>query len=168
MDNGILTSAFADIRQRLMALAKRMLGNEEDAEDTVQDAFCRLWQRREKLESRQEVEGTSFVTVRNLCVDNKRRNSKMNEVSLDDNSTEAGFIESDEFEINERMAVYTEVKDIMNRYLSDVQRQVILLREYEGKSYDEISEQLGIQPATARMHVSRARKLIREIYRNKI
>lgn len=168
MDNEIFTSAFTDIRQRLMALAKRMLGNEEDAEDTVQDAFCRLWQCREKLESRQEVEGTSIVTVRNLCVDNIRRSSKMNEVSLDENRTEADGIESDEFVMNERMAVYGEVKDLMNRYLSDVQRQVILLREYEGKSYDEISEQLGIQPATARMHVSRARKLVREIYRNKI
>ena len=42
MDNEILTSAFADIRQRLMALAKRMLGNEADAEDTVQDAFLSI------------------------------------------------------------------------------------------------------------------------------
>lgn len=168
MDNEILTSAFADIRQRLMALAKRMLGSEEDAEDTVQDAFCRLWQRREKLESRQEVEGTSIVTVRNLCVDNIRRNSKMNEVSLDENRTETDYIVSDESAISERMAVYGEVRDIMNRYLSDTQRKGILLREYEGKTYEEIAQMLGILPATARMHVSRARKLVREIYRNKI
>lgn len=168
MDNEILTSAFADIRQRLMALAKRMLGNEADAEDTVQDAFCRLWQRRENLESRQEVVGTSIVTVRNLCVDNIRRTHKENEISLDENRAEAVDVESDEYSYNERMEVYGEVKDIMNKYLSEIQRRIIVMREYEGRSYEEIAEMLDMQQATVRMHVSRARKLIREIYRNNI
>ena len=55
MDNETLTSVFAGIRSRLMNMAGRMLGNEDDAADAVQDAFCRLWQRRESITTRNEA-----------------------------------------------------------------------------------------------------------------
>lgn len=168
MDNETLTSAFAGIRQRLMMLAGRMLGNEDDAADAVQDAFCKLWQRRDTISSQNEVEGVSVVTVRNLCVDNLRRNTKSAVVRLDENRTEADEVESDEYTEKERKAAFDELNEVMRRNLSETQQRIVMMREYEGRSFEEIAELLDMQPATVRVQLSRARKMIREIYRNRI
>lgn len=168
MDNETLTSVFAGIRSRLISMAERMLGNEDDAADAVQDAFCRLWQHRESIGTRNEVEGVSVVTVRNLCVDSLRRSTKTAEVSIDDNRTEADGVDDGAWDEEERKAVFDEVTAIMNRHLSEEQRTIMRLREYEDFSYAEIADLLDMKEATVRVQLSRARKLVREIYRSRI
>lgn len=166
MDNETLTSVFAGMRRRLMALAGRMLGNEDDAADAVQETFCRLWLRREKMATLSEVEGVGMVTVRNLCVDSMRKQAKLPMVSLDDDRTKTGGEDCCVSDEDELKAVYDEVNVIMERNLSEVQLAIVRMRECEGRSYEEIAEKLGMQEATVRVNLSRARKLVREIYRN--
>ncbi len=167
MDNETLTSIFTDIRQRLTKVAVRMLGNDDDAADAVQDAFCRLWQRKDGISTRKEAEGISVVTLKNLCIDNIRRNSAGNTVSLCDNMTTADGIEDGSYSEQERKEVFDEVNEIMDHKLSETQREIVRMREYEGYSYEDIAEILDMQPATVRVQLSRARKLVRECYRNK-
>lgn len=167
MDNETLISAFEGIRRRLLGLAGRMLGNEEDAADAVQDAFCRLWQRRESITSSIEAEGMSVVTVRNLCVDNLRRD-KNRPILLEENRAVGESVMEETGEAEEREAVFNEVNAIMEKHLTEVQRTIIRMREYEDRDYEEIANMLNMQPATVRVQLSRARKLVREIYRNRI
>lgn len=83
-----------------------------------------------------------MVTVRNLCVDSLRRNVKTVEVSIDDNRTEADEVDNGAWDEEERKAVFDEVTMIMNRHLSSEQRTILRMREYEGRSYEEIAELL--------------------------
>lgn len=167
MDSETLTSAFIGIRQRLMNLAGCMLGDEDAAADAVQDAFCRLWQRRDSMSNRNEVEGVSVVTVRNLCIDNLRRGANAGMTSIDENRTVAESVENEIYDEQERKEAFDELNFIMERELTDTQRAIVRMREYEECSYEEIAEILAMQPATVRVQLSRARKLIRECYRNR-
>lgn len=167
MESDKVTIIFTEIRQRLMNMAVRILEDEEDAADKVQDAFCRLWQRRETFGCDSEVEGVSMVTVRNLCIDSKRRKSAGSEVSLDENRATAECVENDTFVDLERKEAFDELNSIMERELTVIQLKIMRMREYEERSYEEIGEILEMQPVAVRMQLSRARKLVREIYKNR-
>ena len=55
------------------AVAWRLTGNRADAEDVVQEAFCRLWQHAPRFEPRASVSTWFLTIVRNLCMDRFRR-----------------------------------------------------------------------------------------------
>ena len=56
---------------------------------------------------------------------------------------------------------------IIDTRLTDSQRRVLVMRDFEGRGFDEIAETLGISPESARMQLSRARKAVRECYRQR-
>ena len=58
------------------------------------------------------------------------------------------------------------MKKIVAGRLTETQRQIMRKREYGNMSYDEIAEEMGMQPAAVRMQISRARKTILECYKD--
>ena len=145
-------------------MASRFLPNEEDASDALQDAFCRLWPKRNQIHSSKEAEALAVTTIRNLCIDQIRK-EKMDVVELD---AERDSKPSETIE--ERLAkeeLFLEVEEIINRQLSPMQRQILREKEYEGKSIEEIADGLQMQPTAVRMQLSRARKTIRECYQKR-
>lgn len=161
MDNDAFISTFSSMRQRLLVMAERITGNRDDAADAVQDAFCRLWTRRESIVSPQAVQGMSVVTVHNLSIDTVRRRSAHRTVALDDNCRSIQDVPSQELN-----NVFYQVQRIVNEELSDTQRQILEMREFEGRSFEEIAKVLDLQPVNVRVQLSRARKKVREIYRS--
>lgn len=152
------------MRKGFLRLASRFLPNEEDASDALQDAFCRLWPKRNQIHSSQEAEALAVTTIRNLCIDQIRK-EKMDVVELD---AERDSKPSETIE--ERLAkeeLFLEVEEIINRQLSPIQRQILREKEYEGKSIEEIADGLQMQPTAVRMQLSRARKTIRECYQKR-
>lgn len=152
------------MRKGFLRLASRFLPNEEDASDALQDAFCRLWPKRNQIHSSQEAEALAVTTIRNLCIDQIRK-EKMDVVELD---AERDSKPSETIE--ERLAkeeLFLEVEEIINRQLSPMQRQILREKEYEGKSIEEIADGLQMQPTAVRMQLSRARKTIRECYQKR-
>ena len=152
------------MRKGFLRLASRFLPNEEDASDALQDAFCRLWPKRNQIHSSQEAEALAVTTIRNLCIDQIRK-EKMDVVELD---AERDSKPSETIE--ERLAkeeLFLEVEEIINRQLSPMQRQILREKEYEGKSIEEIADGLQMQPTAVRMQLSRARKIIRESYQKR-
>ena len=57
------------IKNKLYRLAKRLLGDHEDAQDMIQEVFIRLWGMREKLNEYRSIEAFSVVMTRNMCLD---------------------------------------------------------------------------------------------------
>lgn len=152
------------MRKGFLRLASRFLPNEEDASDALQDAFCRLWPKRNQIHSSQEAEALAVTTIRNLCIDQIRK-EKMDVVEL---NAERDSKPSETIE--ERLAkeeLFLEVEEIINRQLSPMQRQILREKEYEGKSIEEIADGLQMQPTAVRMQLSRARKTIRECYQKR-
>ncbi len=55
------------VQAKLFRLAKTMLPDEEDAEDTVQEALLKLWQNRHNLTNYRSIEALAMVITKNLC-----------------------------------------------------------------------------------------------------
>lgn len=137
-----------------------MARHSDDDEDALQEAFCRLWIRRDDFSSGGEAEGFLTVTARNLTVDSHRRRQAYPETDIENASQ---FI-SDDKESEDQKDQFLEIRQIIETTLSPRDREILLHRDHDGWDFDEIASFYEISEANARMIVSRSRKTIREIY----
>ena len=162
MSKETLTSTFTELRKNFLRLAMRFLPNKEDADDALQEAFFRLWRHADQIGSREEAEALTVVTVKNLCIDTLRKRNNIPTVELDENRGESVCDQADEsIEREERFRM---LERIIELRLTPLQQQILRMKEYEGKKYDEIAEILGMQEPAVRMQLSRARKEISDCY----
>ena len=162
MSDESVTWAFTGLRRKLLRLASRFLPDEEEANDALQEAFCRLWPKRDEIHSRQEAEALSVTTVRNLAIDALRKRQSATVVTIDE-GRDAEPPDDAESE-RERREQFEAVETIINRELTPLQQTIVRRREYEGDSFEDIAADLGMQEAAVRMQLSRARKTIRMCY----
>lgn len=160
MSEEILITAFTKLRRRLLRLARDIMADDEKASDALQDAFCRLWPRRATIRTAEEAQALSVVTVRHLCFDALRRNKR--ECALDE-ACDGPSVES-VHEKMERDEQYRLVMRLVEEVLTPTQRLILRQKDFEGQSVEQIAKQLSMQEAAVRMHLSRARKAIREQY----
>ena len=66
----------------------------------------------------------------------------------------------------EREALFRKVEASLDSDLTMLQKKVIQMHEYDDMTFDEIAGELGMQPAAVRMQASRARKILRDKFRN--
>lgn len=141
--------SFAD---GLFRFALKTLGNREKANDVVQDSFERLWIKHESVES-SKAKSYLFTTAYHACIDqirNSKRAVTMDEVNL------AGYSTIEQ---------YNDLQEILHKaiqLLPEIQRSVILLRDYEGYSYQEIEEITGLSEAQVKVYIFRARLALKE------
>ncbi len=147
------------LHSRLYRTASHLMGNAMDAEDMVQEAYLKLWERRDTLEHVANLETYSRSLLRNLCIDAFRRKrpeeegSPLEDLSLTDNEDAAAALEKlDEVNL---------LKDLIN-HLPEGQRMMMTLHDVEGCSYEEIEKATGFTAVNIRVMLSRARKKIRE------
>ena len=162
MSKETLTSTFTELRKNFLRLAMRFLPNKEDADDALQEAFFRLWRHADQIGSREEAEALTVVTVKNLCIDTLRKRNNIPTVELDENRDEAVCDQADES--IEREERFRTLERIIELRLTPLQQQILRMKEYEGKKYNEIADILGMQEPAVRMQLSRARKEIRDCY----
>jgi RNA polymerase sigma-70 factor (ECF subfamily) len=103
-----------------------------------------------------------MTAVRNTSIDLVRRNRRRNDVPVEQIADDITAITDED-----RTIVYQQVRAIIDKELSANQRAIIDMREIQGMEFDDIAARLGMQPATVRVELSRARKRVREIYRNR-
>lgn len=152
MKKDILTSSFIDIRSKLHRIAMRLLQNDEDAKDAVQDTFEKLWSKYE-IESNAEACNKLVHVLRNTCIDQLRTNHY---VPLE--SAEADF--EGEYETStEDMERY---ERLIVKGLTDLQMRIYNLITHDCLEYEEVARKLNMSVEAVRMNMSRARKRIRE------
>ncbi len=161
MSTNNLINTFTKGRAQLQQLAKVFFGNDSDAEDAVQDAFIRLWPHIDRLNECSFTDAVAVKTIKNLAID-KRRHRRIETKELQQKDI-AEMVETP----TEQNEILADVEDIIRTELTTVQRQIIRMRDYEEKEYDDIALALGMQPTAVRMQLSRARKRIREIYKQR-
>ena len=103
-----------------------------------------------------------MTAVRNTSIDLARRNRRRNDVPVEQIADDITAITDED-----RTIVYQQVRAIIDKELSANQRAIIDMREIQGMEFDDIAARLGMQPATVRVELSRARKRVREIYRKR-
>lgn len=155
MKTDTLTYSYMALRDKLYRSALRFLKDDEDARDALQDTFFNLW-KNGNIESEPEARNKLFVVLRHICIDRLR---KPRNVRINDINTEGMKIEDAHFE---DMSVY---ESLLTRGLTDNQRQIYSLVTHEGMEYDDIAERLNMSVESVRMNMCRARKKIRDNYR---
>ena len=147
-------------------LAFRMTGNEQDAEDVVQEAFLRAYRQLGTFESRANFGTWLYRIVSNCSVDLMRSRQARHDQVRGDSIDQEGAVELPAADVPgpERMAQSAEidrrVQDAL-RELSPLERAAFTLRHYEGRSIDEISATLGLGTSAAKHSVFRAVKKLR-------
>ena len=157
-----ITHAFTALRAQMLSLAERITGNRDDAADAVQDAFVKLWQQRGQYETERHACGAGMISVRTTSIDMARHNSHRSDVPIEQAANAAEEVSDDD-----RSLAYLQVRQIIDNELSPNQRLIIDLREIQGLEFDEIAQRLNKTTASVRVELSRARKRVREIYRNR-
>ena len=160
MSDKTITTVFTRLRRKFLNMAMAILPNEEDAADALQDAFCKLWPRRDTINDEAKAEALTGITVRNICIDRTRKR-ELSTVPLDE---EHDTVDS-EATYKEREERYNTVKAIIDNELTELQRTIVELKEIEGLEIEEIARRQNMTESAVRMNLSRARNKIRECYR---
>ena len=145
-------------------LALRMTGNSEDAYDMSQEAFIKAYNSLTTFRGDSKFSVWLYRIVSNVCLDYLRSRSRKPTVSLSTENEDGEEVEldiADEEQTPEKLFERGLTRDAVRRgllSLPDDHRQILLLREIEGLSYDEISETLGLEVGTVKSRIFRARK----------
>jgi RNA polymerase sigma-70 factor, ECF subfamily len=159
MDAESFKRMYLPYHQKLYRIAYRLLGNSCDAEDMVQEAYLKLWNKREELIDIRNPESFCVILLKNICFDYLR--STKNETEKQD--IEVVSKANDVSLINE-----IEIKDELNcvkqliTQLPEKQQEVMKLRHLSECSIEEIEQITGLNAINIRVLISRARKTIRE------
>ena len=151
---------FLPLHPKLFRIAYALVGNKAEAEDILQDAYYKLWSRRDELAGVQNPEAFCVTLVKNLCLD-YLRSARANR--HDEDVTEAITLSTDSSPEQE-LDTQDKVKQIRRLidHLPDNQRQVMKLKGIDDCSMEEIEQITGLTAVNVRVLLSRARKIIRE------
>ncbi|MBR5332962.1 MAG: sigma-70 family RNA polymerase sigma factor [Muribaculaceae bacterium] len=153
MDSSAFKHLLLPHYQRMYSIAITILRNSDDASDAVQEAFTRLWERRDELPNIDNPEAFCVTTVKRICIDRLRRNTlPINEVTED-----TLLIADDCNEQADNRESLQLVTLLMNK-LPEQQRQVLTLRVFNEYSLDEIESITGLTGVNVRTLLSRARR----------
>ena len=133
-----------------------ILKNLKDADishDIVQDAFMKMWIKRKDVTA---AKGKSylFTSAYHTMIDHIRKNSR--NISMDN----VEFVQ-EEPSYNS----YSDLKEILNLAvdkLPEIQRSVIMLRDYEGYSYEEIGSITNLKESQVKVYIYRARVALKK------
>lgn len=163
VEENILTKTFQQLRRKLQHLAGSILGDDDEAEDALHDAFCKLWTSYKDIESEVDARRLSYTLVYNTSIDRIRRSrTHVGErvEFIGDVADEADAVSHDE--------VYSAVVALAMKSLNEKQLAVFRLHDLENRGYAEVAEIMGMTQENVRMTLSRARKTIRELYRRQL
>ena len=162
MKSDLVTSVFMRLKPRLLVRARNIVGDDA-ANDVLQDAFFRLWQRRGCIKCESEAEGVSLAAVRNTGIDYLRRKAVRRENLTDDFVAIERPDDDDASELTDQI---DEVTRIVESQHSERQRSILYMRDRYGYSIEEIAAEYSLTQANVRMILSRSRNIVRECYRN--
>lgn len=165
-------------QRKIAALALGMLRNREDALDVVQETFTKAYQSLDRFKGDSSFYTWIYRIASNLCIDHQRRDSKLVYVPLDARSTDgettgeeipAAALEGNEPDEPFQRARDAEISEGLAKAISELtpeHRAVILLREVDGLSYEEISQVLGCPKGTVMSRLHYARRQLQERLRS--
>jgi RNA polymerase sigma-70 factor (ECF subfamily) len=125
--------------------------DEEKARDVLQDTYEKLWLKVSDVAST-NAKSYMFTTAYHTMIDRIRRDKRQTELTA---TRELTLSHSRQ---------YSDLKEVLDEALSkltDIQRSLILLRDYEGYSYAEIGEITGLNESQVKVYIFRARGLLK-------
>ncbi len=149
-------------QRRVVGVALAIAHNQDDALELAQETFVRAFENLPKFESRSSFSTWLYRIAANLSIDFRRREGRHVVLRGEDAENEMRRLPSgsqdDSFGALRRSEFSGRIREALDQ-LTPEHRAVVLLREVEGLSYDEISESLNIPRGTvmSRLHYARSR-----------
>lgn len=143
-------NAYAD---GLFRFILKNIRDEEKARDIVQDTFEKIWVKVHEVEF-SKAKSYLFTAAYHTMIDAIRKEKQVTDID-----------EISEYEHSSTTNGYSDLKKVLNNALmklNDIQRSVILLRDYEGYSYEEIGEITGLNESQVKVYIYRARVFLKE------
>ncbi|MGE5485888.1 MAG: RNA polymerase sigma factor [Ignavibacteriales bacterium] len=154
--------------KKVYNLAFRMMGNPEDASDVAQEAFLRAFSSLSRFRGDSSFSTWIYRIVSNICLDELRKRGRQRVSSLDEP------VEGEDGEMSRQVAdpapgpedvlQQAEARDLIHRgiaSLQDAQKVIVVLRDIQGLSYEEISAILGLSLGTVKSRLNRARTALK-------
>lgn len=132
----------------IFRFAMKHLKNEMSSKDIVQETFMKVWAKRETI-SFEKVKSYLFTTAYHLIIDWIKREKKNGDFELISNHDSVHSM------------VNFDLKSIIDEALEklpEIQKTVVLLRDYEGYNYTEIAEITSLNESQVKVYIFRARK----------
>ncbi len=141
----------------LCSFAYSYLKNAHIVEDIIVDVFAHIWEKRSSLDIKSSLKNYLLTLAKNFTVNYIRQN-KIQFVDIG-NLTE--ITEEDDFQYLENIEIQKKLEDLIND-LPDQRRIVLKMAVFEGKTYKEIAEELGVTVNTIKTQMSRSYKYLKE------
>ena len=138
----------------MKSVAFNLLGNRADAEDAVQEAFCRAYRNRTLFRGQSSLWTWVYRILLNTCHDMARRRSIRGAQSTDD----SGYAEP-MADVPDTVVGFSLRRAMAG--LSPIYRDVFLLCDVEGHTHREVAEILEIAEGTSKARLSEARRQLR-------
>lgn len=169
-DDGSFEFFLDTYNKKIFNIAYRHFRNYDDASEMAQEIFLKIYQRINTYKGDCALSTWVYRVATNRCIDELRKNKNLISFSLDKNV----IVDGEEVKIDipddtESIEETIEKKDLsvliksFLTQLPDDQRLILILREYDGLSYEEISELLKIPVGTVKSRINRARNSLKVI-----
>ncbi|AUC86148.1 RNA polymerase subunit sigma-24 [Polaribacter sp. ALD11] len=145
------------LSERLFPLVVRMLGNNANAEDAIQEIMMKLWVKRKKIAKHPNITGFVFLTARNHCIDLLRKKKLV----LDDSTIPLKILASKNEHIELEWKELNSIIEEVLKKLPQQQKEVFIMRDIDGYEFTEIASALQLKVENIRVLLSRARKQVR-------
>lgn len=135
----------------IFRFALKHLRNEMSAKDIVQETFTKVWIKHEEI-TFEKVKSYLFTTAYHAIVDWVKKDGRN------------GDIERAAVQTNE-VSISFDLQQVLNEALDrlpEIQKTVVLLRDYEGYNYQEIADVTGLNESQVKVYIFRARQTLKE------
>lgn len=153
-----------EYEKSVYGITQRMTGNAEDAADMTQETFIKAYNSLASFRGDSKFSVWLYRIATNVCLDFLRSRGRKPTVSLsveDDDGEEVQLDIADESQSPEQLLERGLTRDAVRRGLDSLSpeyRQILLLREIQGLSYEEIAVALTLEVGTVKSRIFRARK----------
>lgn len=147
-DYNLCVDEYADSVYRFIL---KNVKSKDEAKDVVQDAFEKMWINKDNIDGK-KTKSYLFSTAYHTMIDKIRKNKKQ---QLTDTIPD--------YEVHENN--YSDLQELLHQALDtlpDIQKSVILLRDYEGYSYEEISEITNLTESQVKVYIYRGRVALKK------
>lgn len=144
-------TAVDQFSDNIYRFALKHLKNEMSAKDIVQETFTKVWIKHEEVSS-DKVKSYLFTTAYHAIVDWIKKDGRNGDIEKTSGS-------------NSEFSISFDLREVLNEALDrlpEIQKTVVLLRDYEGYNYNEIAEVTGLNESQVKVYIFRARQTLKE------
>lgn len=156
LDQGSFERLFREYFPPLMAFARKILVDEDDAREVVHQVFIIIWEKRQEIDLSQSLKSYLFTSVHNRSLNVIRDRKKFSSAELPDVAGEL-----DVSSVIESMELEAKIMEVIGS-LPEKCREVFEMNRFEGLKYSEIADKLNISVKTVENQMSKALKILRE------